>query len=533
MATVTGITPNFGAVGDSITITGTGFGASQGGSTVTVAGTSASVTSWSDTSIVITIPSISTGGRVVVTVSGSAQSDYKASWFELRDATVFSIYDTVNGRIKAQDETADSSPEDYRYADARDYNHLVHLIANFLEGAGKSAMTGLRLVYSSATAVILEAGSCADSTGKRLLTLPQTTLTITTQGVGGLDETTLTATATTNGTTAVTMSASIYSETPLSSTVRTLTGTLTSSGTAVTGSGTKFLSEVAIGDVIRSASNGASRVTAIASDTALTLVAAFPGGDVGVGQAITSHENLTLWPDTGSAGDKRRVNTISHAGTAVVLSSSVTSSASGRTARVGVEVASCWFFPWVVYGGSGTSAVLSTQRTRPYSASGYTTAWRQVAGIGVYNNASGNIDNFECRGEGNRRFVKWIDDSVHEIGTTLSSTSNVQLSTNTAAPPTATDVVLRVAIFNATFASTAGYVVLLISSMRDGGSTYNGAVGCHAGTTAATAGTNYSSGYPVGLTPSGGLIYKFVLGGVGALSGTPGYIYGMGYWCEG
>jgi len=391
VSTVTAITPNLGAVGDSVTITGTGFGAAQGGSTVSFGGVAvASYTSWSDTSIVVVVPAATPSGRVVVTVSGAVQADYKASWFEIRDSSVVSLYDAINGRLKAQDETNDSSPEDYRAADARDYNNALQLLANLFEGAGKKLMSGLRVAYASATTVTVEAGSAISSDGKYLLSLAAlSTISIATAGAAlGLDETTLTATCTTSASTSGTMSASIWSETAMTNTVKTLSGTITSVGTALTGSSTKFLSELAVGDVVRSSANGGSRVTAIASDTAATLVAAFPGGDVS-GVAATSYENLTFWCDTAQSGDKRAVNTITHNGLTVVWTTASTSNGSGKTAKVGVEVASRWYFPWLVYGSSGTTVILSTQRTRPYSVTGYATAWRRLRAR--YNLSSGDL----------------------------------------------------------------------------------------------------------------------------------------------
>ena len=67
---ITNISPNSGMVGDSITITGTNFGNTQGTSTVKFNGTSATPTSWTDSSIVAPVPSGATTGNVVVTVSG-------------------------------------------------------------------------------------------------------------------------------------------------------------------------------------------------------------------------------------------------------------------------------------------------------------------------------------------------------------------------------------------------------------------------------------------------------------------------------
>jgi len=67
---ITSLSPNSGPVGTSVTITGTNFGSTQGTSTVTFNGVTATPTSWSATSIVAPVPSGATTGSVVVTVSG-------------------------------------------------------------------------------------------------------------------------------------------------------------------------------------------------------------------------------------------------------------------------------------------------------------------------------------------------------------------------------------------------------------------------------------------------------------------------------
>lgn len=63
------LSPNSGYFGTSVTITGRHFGATQGPSFVTFNGMLANVTSWSDTSLVVTVPPGATSGSVVVTVS--------------------------------------------------------------------------------------------------------------------------------------------------------------------------------------------------------------------------------------------------------------------------------------------------------------------------------------------------------------------------------------------------------------------------------------------------------------------------------
>lgn len=86
--TITNLSPGPGAVGTSVTITGTNFGASQGTSTVTFNGTASTPTSWSATSIAVPVPSGATTGNVVVTVGGHASNGVS-----------FTVTDTPPSRI--------------------------------------------------------------------------------------------------------------------------------------------------------------------------------------------------------------------------------------------------------------------------------------------------------------------------------------------------------------------------------------------------------------------------------------------------
>ena len=64
-----------GAIGSTVAISGTNFGATQGVSTVTFNGLSAGVVpGWSDTSIFVTVPVGATSGNIVVTVGGVASN---------------------------------------------------------------------------------------------------------------------------------------------------------------------------------------------------------------------------------------------------------------------------------------------------------------------------------------------------------------------------------------------------------------------------------------------------------------------------
>ncbi len=96
---ITSLSPSSGTVGTSITITGTGFGTTQGASTVTFNGTIAStVTSWSATSIVAPVPAGATTGYVVVTAGGSASN---GQYFTITSALNITSISPASGNIGA------------------------------------------------------------------------------------------------------------------------------------------------------------------------------------------------------------------------------------------------------------------------------------------------------------------------------------------------------------------------------------------------------------------------------------------------
>jgi len=67
---ITNLSASAGIVGQAVTITGLEFGATQGTSTVTFNGTTATITYWSDTEIIALVPSGATSGPILVTVNG-------------------------------------------------------------------------------------------------------------------------------------------------------------------------------------------------------------------------------------------------------------------------------------------------------------------------------------------------------------------------------------------------------------------------------------------------------------------------------
>ena len=137
---VSAVTPNDGMVGDTVTIAGSGFGAQQNSSTVTFNGTTASVQSWSDTSIVTTVPAGATSGSLVVTVNGTQTA---------------AISFTVNGSVSLSSPT--SSPQ----------------TVDPLSGQGFAANEPVAIYLNGVDGTLL-ASSAADANGN----LPATNLTV-------------------------------------------------------------------------------------------------------------------------------------------------------------------------------------------------------------------------------------------------------------------------------------------------------------------------------------------------------------------
>jgi hypothetical protein len=342
---------------------------------------------------------------------------------------------------------------------AGDYNQNFTDIENAINGGGggggsskrhREGLTGRR---NNASSIKVTKGSCRDSTNTTQLTLDdEVTVDNNTAGALGSDEKTSAATAnTTSGSQTITTSQSIIAEIG----TRTGTGTISTSGTTATGSGTKFLTELAVGDDIGTDTTyGFSRVTAIASDTSATIVAALPGGNAPASTSYKIIENGTLQPVT--SGEKVRINTISASGTTIVAASNFSVTATGQQLRLGTEAVGTWLFAWIRSGSSGTTVALSTQRTTPYAMTGYDTAFRLIFSIRSHSGSalmeafqrevSGPVaDTFYEEPEGG-------NDTAVLAGGTATSWTDVAL--NAVVPPTARQAFLEIVNFKPTTEST-------------------------------------------------------------------------------
>jgi regulation of enolase protein 1 (concanavalin A-like superfamily) len=68
---ISAVSATTGSIGSQVVISGSGFGASQGGSAVLLNGAAVTINTWSDTSVTITIPSGATSGPLLVSVAPS------------------------------------------------------------------------------------------------------------------------------------------------------------------------------------------------------------------------------------------------------------------------------------------------------------------------------------------------------------------------------------------------------------------------------------------------------------------------------
>ena len=100
--TISTLSPNYGAPGTTVTITGANFGATQGSGTVTFSGIAATPSSWSNTSIVVQVPGKApTGGSgsVIVTANGFASNAASFTYYPTPAITGISPASGATGNL--------------------------------------------------------------------------------------------------------------------------------------------------------------------------------------------------------------------------------------------------------------------------------------------------------------------------------------------------------------------------------------------------------------------------------------------------
>jgi IPT/TIG domain/Bacterial Ig-like domain (group 2)/Galactose oxidase, central domain len=239
---ITSLTPTSGAVGASVTIAGSNFGATQGSSTVKFNGASATVTTWSATSIVATVPTGATTGNVVVHASGV---DSAGKAFTVVAAPSITSLSPTSGAVGASVTITGSNFGSTQGSSTVKFNGTTATITSWAAG---SIVTKVPTGATTGNVVVHASG--VDSNGSSFTVLPTpsiTTLSPTSGAVGAqvtitgtnFGSTQGTSTAKFNGTTAAIIS---WSATSIVVTVPTgaTTGNVVVTVSAVASNGVSF-----------------------------------------------------------------------------------------------------------------------------------------------------------------------------------------------------------------------------------------------------------------------------------------------------
>ena len=304
----------------------------------------------------------------------------------------------------------------------------------------KRYVEGLVIRYASSSTITVSAGKARDKADGADMTLSSgaTVSTGTANAALGYERKTLTGTATwTNLSASVTGSSTAFL-TEFGTRALSV-GTIGTGGVAlstITGTGTKFLSEVAVYDLIGNSSVGYAQVTAIASDTSLSIRSNLTIANLSTGNVIEQ-------PTIESAGGKRHSIHAIASNTALTLSSSASGTETGVAAYATSGLLSptgtaVWRAVWLLSGGSGTTVALSTQRTTPYlSITGYTTSYRRIGWVLI--DSSGNLVAQYGTDGGCRRWVNYETSfgDLQGVANASSTTTYQDVVLSNGAPPTA------------------------------------------------------------------------------------------------
>ncbi len=307
-------------------------------------------------------------------------------------------------------------------------------------GLPKRYVEGLVIRYASSTTITVSTGKARDKADGADMTLSSgaTVSTGTANAALGYERKTLTGTATwTNLSASVTGSSTAFL-TEFGTRALSV-GTIGTGGVAlstITGTGTKFLSEVAVYDLIGNSSVGYAQVTAIASDTSLSIRSNLTIANLSTGNVIEQ-------PTIESAGGKRHSIYAIASNTALTLSASASGTETGVAAYATSGLLSptgtaVWRAVWLLSGGSGTTVALSTQRTTPYlSITGYTTSYRRIGWVLI--DSSGNLVAQYGTDGCCRRWVNYETSfgDIQGVANASSTTTYQDVVLSNGAPPTA------------------------------------------------------------------------------------------------
>ena len=305
--TITSVSPTSGAVGASVTITGTNFGSTQGTSTVKFNGKAATVTSWGGTSIVAMVPTGATTGNVVVTVSSVASNGKSFTVVSAPSITSLSI---TTGAVGAAVTLTGTNFGSTQGSGTVKFNGTAATVANW-----NATTIAVTVPNGATTGNVVVFASGVNSNGKSFTVLPTPSIV------------SLSASSGTVGT-EITISGTNFGSTQGTSTIKFNGTTATATNWSTTSIATTVPSGATTGNVVVTvsgvASNGVNFVVKV-----LTSIAVTPSSP-----ALTAG-NVQQFTATGTYSDLSTQNLTSTA----TWTSSVTPVATVNTSGLATAVA--------------------------------------------------------------------------------------------------------------------------------------------------------------------------------------------------
>lgn len=312
-------------------------------------------------------------------------------------------------------------------------------------GLSKRYIEGLTIFTTSSSNFSVRPGSCRNMANDADMALAAQADCVTGGGgINGLETKIISAAncAITSGSAVITGTGTSFLSAFQSWTLTGTSNTVTAS-TTVTGNGTKYLSECAVGDMYGNTTGGFARITAIASDTSMTVASAL---SLVNGAAVSRIEGSCVGIATGT---QQRVMNLISSNTSITCSTNFTSSLSSQNLYHNwFGQVSEWLAVWLVSGGSGTGVVLSKQRTKPYTAvtvgtgltvspTGYDTSYRRIGWLRI--DSAGNLFQVYYNDGVGCRWADWETQGsdLRMISNASSTASWTAVACETVAPPTA------------------------------------------------------------------------------------------------
>jgi hypothetical protein len=359
-------------------------------------------------------------------------------------------------------------------------------------GMAKDYIQGFRIAGGGNLSVYVYAGRCRGKLDAADIEITQDRtpdITGTANGASGYERKTLTGTiGKTSGSSAIVGTGTAFlSEFAPGGAARALVNygagapTISSAGTTVTGTNTYFLRDVAVNDLIGTAAKGFYRVTAIASETSLTIVSAPASAFASDTASVIEGANLLIASGTfASTRPAAKVNTIT-SNTALTIADTGGATTSGITAYCGINAGDvcgpgtgtvladngrCWLHLWVATDGTNSEMFWSTQRTKPLGTTSYTTDYRRIASYphtGYDGDDGAGLNGFVhyrgSTGDARRHAIWWNNNSsLTRVLTNGSATTPTAVRCDLYAPPFAPAVEARIYVFQPTVANTFIYV---------------------------------------------------------------------------